>query len=172
MLHIERTQKDCAEKLDVDGQKVRMLVVEDRTFVNGVLAQVALGYFAQADDGAVYSFGEDVNIYSAGAVVSNQGTWRYGVNANAPVLVMPANPQSGMTLSVQNVTGGVQQMDDEVISVSETVTVPAGTFTNCLKVKEILSDGTVQYNYYAPNVGVVKIVTSNGDINLTTIGGF
>ena len=49
-----------------------MLVVEDRTFINGVLAQVTLGYFAQADDGAVYSFGEDVNVYSAGAVVSTR----------------------------------------------------------------------------------------------------
>ena len=84
---------------------------------------------------------------------------------------MPANPQGGMTLSVESVNGVVQQVDDEVVSVSETVTVPAGTFTNCLKVKEILSDGTVQYDYYAPNVGVVKIVTPDGDINLTTIGG-
>jgi hypothetical protein len=171
ILHIERTLKDCTEKLDVNGQKVRMLVVEDRSFVNGELVEVALGYFAQADDGAVYSFGEDVDVYSGGVIVSNAGTWRYGVNANAPVLVMPANPQGGMTFSIQNVAGIVQQVDDEVVSVSETVTVPAGTFTNCLKVKEILSDGTVQFKYYAPNMGVVKIVTPDGDINLITTSG-
>ena len=38
--------------------------MEDRAYVDGQLEEIALGYFGQADDGAVYYFGEDVNIYS------------------------------------------------------------------------------------------------------------
>ena len=45
-----------------------------------------------------------------------------------------------------------------VIEVGLTVTVPAGTFRNCLKIQEPLSDGAIAYKYYAPNVGVIKEV--------------
>jgi hypothetical protein len=55
---------------------------------------------------------------------------------------------------------------DEVVSVSETVTVPAGTFENCVKIKESLGDGTTEFKYYAAGVGVVREVPSTGDETL------
>lgn len=45
--------------------------------------------------------------------------------------------------------------DDEVISTTETVTIPFGTYKNCVKVREKLSDGTVEYKVYAKDVGLV-----------------
>jgi hypothetical protein len=41
---------------------------------------------------------------------------------------------------------------------------------NCLKIQETLSDGSVEYKYYAPNVGVIKEVTEDGEINLISFG--
>ena len=56
--------------------------------------------------------------------------------------------------------------DDEVIATNETVTVPAGTFHGCLKVKEKASDGDTEYKYYAPGVGCIEEVESDGTLPL------
>jgi hypothetical protein len=52
---------------------------------------------------------------------------------------------------------------DEVVSISETVTVPAGTYKDCVRIKESLADGTTEYKLYAKGVGVVREVPSDGD---------
>ena len=82
---------------------------------------------------------------------------------------MPADPKVGTKFQGENVPG-ITTEENEVVSVSETVTVPAGTFTNCLKIRGILSDGTMEFKYYAPDVGVVKEVTPDGEINLISFG--
>ncbi len=43
---------------------------------------------------------------------------------------------------------------------SETVTVPAGTFSNCVKIKETASDGDTEIKYYAPGVGCIEEIES------------
>jgi len=43
-----------------------------------------------------------------------------------------------------------------IISINDTVTVPAGTFNNCLKIKWSLKDGEM-INWYAPDIGVIKL---------------
>jgi hypothetical protein len=54
-------------------------------------------------------------------------------------------------------------VQDSVVSVTETVNVPAGTFTNCLKIRDRHKDtsGTitfVEYHYYARGIGEVMTV--------------
>ena len=64
--------------------------------------------------------------------------------------------------------GMITTESDEVIAVSESITVPAGSYTNCVKVKEILSDGAIEYKLYAPGVGIVKEISEDGAIELQT----
>ncbi len=45
----------------------------------------------------------------------------------------------------------------EVVSVTETVTVPAGTFENCLHLRKTENDSSVFDIWYAPGVGLVQI---------------
>jgi hypothetical protein len=149
----------------INGQQVPALIMEDREFAGGALKEVTLDYFAQSDDGTVYYLGEDVDIYKNGQVVSHEGAWLYGVHTQTLGILMPANPKVGDTFQSENVPG-ITREDDEVLSVSETVTVPAGTYTNCLKIQEKLSDGGIDYKYFAPNVGVVKEVPEDGEVNL------
>ena len=60
--HVERTLLPEVHKtFKVAGQTVESLCMEDRIFVNGVLEEVALDYFAQDDAGTVYYLGEDVD---------------------------------------------------------------------------------------------------------------
>jgi hypothetical protein len=46
----------------------------------------------------------------------------------------------------------------EILSRSETVTTPAGKFTNCLKVEETtpMEPDVKEVKYYAPGVGMVQ----------------
>lgn len=165
-VRIERSFRADSKTFKVGDQMVQTLIVEDRVFRKGKLLEVALDYFAQGDDGVVYYLGEDVDIYNKkGKVVSHEGAWLFGVNTNQLGVIMPANPKVGDKFQSENVPG-ITREDDEVISLSETVTVPSGTFSNCLKIKEVLSDGEIEYKYYAPGVGVVKEVPAEGEVNL------
>ncbi len=53
-------------------------------------------------------------------------------------------------------------------SISETVTVPAGTFERCLKVKSVGSatdGGSIEvYDWYAPGVGLIKSISKFTDV--------
>ena len=166
-VRVERTLKPGTKTFTVAGQTVIALIMEDRSFVNGELEEVALDYFAQSDDGTVYYLGEDVDIYQNGQVVSHEGAWLYGVDTNQLGVIMPAHPKLGDRFQAENVPG-VTREDDEVVSVSESVTVPAGTYRNCVKIREALYEGQVEYKYYAPDVGVVEEVFEDGKVSLVS----
>jgi hypothetical protein len=136
--------------------------MQERWYVSGVLSEVAQNHLAQADDGTVYYFGVDVDVYSGGTVVGHEGTWLYGVDTDQLGVLMPANPAVGTTFQTENASGIIQH---EVVSV-ETVTVRSGRFRDCLKIKETFADGTVELKYYARRVGVIKEVFEGGELNL------
>jgi hypothetical protein len=165
-LRIERTAKPDVKKIfKLGDQSVETLAVEDREFEDGELAEVTLDYFAQSDDGAVYYLGEDVDEYRNGKISGHSGAWLFGKDTQKPGVMMPALPKIGDKFKSEDVPK-ITWEEDEVISLSETVTVPAGTFKNCLKLKEILSDGAVEYKFYAAGVGCVKEMPEEGDVRL------
>jgi hypothetical protein len=167
-VRVERTLRYGSRRFTVGAQSVRPLVMVERTLVGGVLDEVALSYLAQADDGAIYQFGVDVNVYSNGAVVGHEGSWLYGVDTNQLGIIIPANRTVGTTTYEAVNVPGIIEKDGNVESVTETVTLSSGTFSNCLKIREVYSDGTVEYKYYAPRRGLIKEVFGNGELNLSS----
>jgi hypothetical protein len=139
--------------------------MEDREFENGKLSEITLDYFAQADDGTVYYLGEDVDEYKDGKVVGHSGAWLYGKQTKIPGVLMPGNPKVGDKFRSEDVPK-ITTEDNEVLSLSETVTVPSGTYENCLKMKEVLSDGVIEYKYYAKGVGCIRELPEGGDVAL------
>jgi hypothetical protein len=111
--------------------------------------------------------GEDVDEYKEGKVIGHSSAWLYGVQAKIPGLLMPGNPKLGDKFRSEDVPK-ITTEDNEVLSLSETVNVPAGTFQNCLKIKEVLSDGKIEYKYYAKGVGCIKEVPAEGELLLKT----
>ena len=76
------------ETKEVDGVKTR--VVEERETKDGQLAEVSRNYFAiDKKTNDVYYFGEDVDIYKDGKVVSHEGAWLSGVGGAQFGLMMP-----------------------------------------------------------------------------------
>lgn len=165
-LRIERTLKPELHKtFKIGDQTVEALVMEDRELENGKLTEITLDYFAQDDDGIVYYLGEDVDEYKNGKVVGHSGAWLLGVHTKVPGIMMPADPKIGDKFKSEDVPK-ITIEEDSVVSVSEKVTVPAGTYENCLKIREKLSDGAVEYKYFAKGIGCVREVPEGGDVLL------
>ena len=165
-VRVERTaMPDKHHTFQIAGQTVDSLAVEDRDFKNGALEEVTLDYFAQDDAGNVYYLGEDVDDYVNGQVTGHDGGWLLGKDTETPGVLMPGKVKVGRKFASEVVNAKISEQD-EVVSVSETVTVPAGTFEHCVKVKEMTGDGEVEYKYYAPGTGVVREVPSSGDERL------
>jgi hypothetical protein len=165
-VRVERTAKPELHKIfKIGSQSVETFAVEDREIENGQLAEVAMDYFAQADDGTVYYLGETVDEYKDGKVVGHGGAWMYGVDTRKLTPLMPGTPKLGDKFRSEDVSKTLFE-DDEVVSLSETVTVPTGTYENCLKIKEALSDGKIEYKYFAKGVGCIREVPEDGDVLL------
>ena len=154
------------ETKKVDGVETR--VVEERETKGGQLVEVARNYFAiskRTND--VFYFGEDVDMYKDGRLVSHDGTWLSGVNGGKFGLMMPGRALLGARYH-QEVAPKVAMDRATIVSVSETVKTPAGEFTNCLKVAETtpLQRFTTEYKHYAPGIGMVQ----DGSLKLVKVG--
>jgi len=162
-VRVERTLKPNKRRTYTFGdQEVESLVVEDRVYEDGQLAEVALDFFAHDDNGTVYYLGEDVDEYKDGKIIGHDGTWHYGLDTRVPGLIFPAQPKLGQKWRPEDVSNDISEID-EIVSMSEKVTTPAGTFENCIKVKEDLADGTTEFKFYAKGVGVVREVPADGE---------
>ena len=148
------------ETKEINGIMTR--VVEEREEVNGELKEISRNFFAiDQETGDVFYFGEEVDDYKKGKVVDHAGAWKAYEKGNRPGLIMPGNPEVGMKY-YQELAPGVAMDRAEVISISETVKVPAGEFKNCLKTEEsskIKWLGLItpkEYKIYAPGIGLVQ----------------
>jgi hypothetical protein len=139
----------------VDGVTTR--VVEERETEGGQLAEVSRNYFAiDAATGDVYYFGEDVDEYKNGKVSGHGGSWLSGVNGAKFGLMVPGAPKAGDRY-YQESAPKVAMDRAEVVAVNEQITLPAGTFKNCLHTKETSAlESGAEEKYYAPGVGIIK----------------
>jgi hypothetical protein len=137
---------------------VRTRVVEERHFEieNGerTLVEYSRNFYVATREGTVCYFGEDVDIYENGRVVSHEGAWRADA-PNAPGIIMPADPRVGTTFQMEGAPG-VAEDRGKVVARSIRVRLPAGTFKKTIVVEESnpLSD-EVTRKVFARGVGVV-----------------
>jgi len=69
---------------------------------------------------------------------------------------MPGQPKVGARY-MQEIAPDVAMDRAEVVSLTETVKVQAGTFTNCLKTKESSAlESGAEAKLYAPGIGLLK----------------
>lgn len=149
---------------EVDGVKTR--IVEERETKKGVLVEVSQNYFAfDKTTEAVYYFGEDVDNYQDGKIANHNGAWLSGENGATFGLAMPGEPKVGDKY-YQEIAPKVAMDRAEVKSTTQKVTVPAGTFENCLVTEEgsALEKG-VEEKQYAPEVGLL----ADGELKLVSV---
>ena len=135
---------------------VQCVVVEDTVTIDGEVAEVTYDWFAQDKEGNVWYFGEDSKEYENGEVVSTAGSWEAGVDGAQPGIIMKAQPVVGEEYRQEYYEGEAEDMA-EVVSLDESVSVQAGSYTGCLKTREWtpLEPGVTEFKYYAPGTGLV-----------------
>ncbi len=147
--------------------------VRDRGYVDGVLTEDTLDWFAQDTEGNVWYFGEDTKELDAnGNVISTEGSWQAGVDGAQPGVIMKAKPRVGDTYQ-QEFSAGVAEDMATVLALNKTVNVPFGTFKGCLETEEITPLKVGEINrFYASGVGFIQSVALKGDrerLELVTI---
>jgi hypothetical protein len=139
--------------------------VRDQAYLDGVLAEDTLDWFAQDKQGNVWYFGEDTKELDAnGNVISTEGSWQAGVNGAQPGIVMEADPRVGDPPYRQEFLAGVAEDMATILALNKTVNVPFGSFSNCLETEEFspLEPGAIDHKFYARGVGFIQSVALRG----------
>ena len=130
-------------------------VIEEREFEDGDLKEVSRNYFAQASDGTVCYFGEDVDNYKDGEVVSHDSEWRADAPGSRPGIIMPADPSPGVTFQMEVAPGSAEDAG-RIIEVGSSTEVPAGTFAETLRLEEHDAlDDEREEKVFAKGVGIL-----------------
>jgi len=142
---------------------VTCVVVRETVARNHRIAEEDYRWIAQHEDGTVWCFGTAATEISPGGRVSTGGSWEAGVHGAQPGILMPGNPQPGRPYR-QEYLYNVAENKAQIVATNETVTVPAGTFTGCVKTKEwsMLEAGT-EHKWYAKGIGIVREIATAGD---------
>lgn len=139
-------------------------VVHDRVWLNGRLTEETFDWYAQDKNGNVWYFGEDSTEYSKSGKSSKQGSWEAGIDGAKPGIVMQSDPHPGEAYRQEYRKGEAEDMG-QVLSLDAAVSVPYGSFKQCLKTKDwsAIESGGVEHKYYAKEVGNVVLETEARD---------
>jgi hypothetical protein len=134
------------------GHQVESLVSQYVAFLDGRIQEVALDYYAQADDGSVWYFGEDVFDYNEdGLIAFTTDSWLTGQDG-PPAMIMPAHPKVGDAFRTENIPGLVFEQVT-VKTVGETVPGPSGPVAGAMVGEELHDDGMASDKVFAPGYG-------------------
>ncbi|HMG25821.1 MAG TPA: hypothetical protein VKH36_03310 [Acidimicrobiia bacterium] len=152
MLRIETSLLARTKTIQWKGKKVETLVSQFVSYLDGRILEVALDSYAQADDGAVWYFGEDVFNYQDGKVADTNGTWRAGRDG-PPGMIMPANPQAGAVYRTENIPGKVFE-EVTVKATGQTVPGPRGPVSGAIVGQENhLLENSYEDKTFVPGYG-------------------
>src|SRR5215203_3708695 len=137
--------------IEWQGQQVETLVSQYTAYLDGRIQEVAYDFYAQADDGSVWYFGEDVADFEGGAIVTKEGTWIAGKDGPA-AMIMPANPKIGDVYRTEN-NPGIAFEEVTVKSTDKTLDGPLGPIDGGLVAEELHMDGNTEDKLFAPGYG-------------------
>ena len=153
----ERVVVEVTDRTKEIAGGIEAVVVRDTVTDNqGDLVEVTDDWYAQDSDGNLWYLGEAVKNYKDGKVTDTGGSWEHGVDGAYGGIAIPGDPSPGVKYRQEYYKGEAEDTA-EVLSVSETVKVPAGTFENSLKTRDTtpLEPDAVEHKYYAKDVGPV-----------------
>ncbi|MCI0609707.1 MAG: hypothetical protein L0Z71_11675, partial [Anaerolineae bacterium] len=141
--------------------EIQATVVSNQAYLNGELTEDNRDWFAQDKEGNVWYLGEEVVNYENGVLKDHAGSWEAGVDGALPGIVMLGNPAGhiGEIYRQEHYVGATKDKA-EVLSISEHVTIPYGSFDNVLETHDT-SDAELDLNehkFYAAGIGLIKTV--------------
>lgn len=136
--------------IDWGGQRIETLVSQYTAYLDGRIQEVADDLYAQADDGSVWYFGEDVVDIEGGAIVTKEGTWLAGADGPAQ-MIMPGDPSVGDVYRTENIPG----IAFEQVTVKRADVALAGPLgpVRGMVGEELHEDGTTELKQFARGYG-------------------
>ena len=162
---VVRTLLDRTEPFEVGGRQVDVAVVEDRAFIDGELAERTLDCFAQADDGTVHYFGEDVDNYENGELANHDGSFRFGEDTDHLGVLMPPDPQVGDEWYFENAPP-ITVEEDRVTAKLPSAEVAGERYEDVIRVRELIDGEEIEPKLYARGVGVIQELPPDGEAHL------
>jgi hypothetical protein len=152
---------------------VEARVVHDVVSEDGERVEVTDDWYAQDTEGNIWYLGEDTKEYENGEVVTRAGSFEAGVDGAQPGVIMPAEPEVGMTYR-QEYYAGEAEDEGEILSTGEQAEVAAGHYEDVLVTKDTnpLEPKVLEYKHYAPGVGPVLAVGVSGGLGLEELVSF
>lgn len=138
------------------------VVVHDRLYLRGRLAERTTDWYSQDALGNVWYFGEDTAELDAhGHVTSTEGAWTAGVHGARPGIYMPANPKVGKSGRQEYYKG---HADDhyKVIGLFPAVTAAGAKSVLLTQEWTPLEPGVLDHKMYARGIGTVLEQTEKG----------
>ena len=152
----------------IDG--VECVVVDDRLYLAGRLAERTTDWYTQDDRGNVWYFGEQTaELDAKGRVASTEGSWQAGVDGAVPGIFMPARPQAGKSYRQEFYRGHAED-HFRIVGLFNTVTSPASP--NALLTMEWtpLEPRVIDQKVYVRGIGqVVEQTARGGDEHLLLV---
>ena len=144
------------ETREVNGTETR--VVEERETIGGELVEISRNFFTICEEtNSVFYFGEEVDDYENGAIISHEGAWLAGEGENRAGVIMPGTILFGARY-YQEIAPNVAVDRAEIIDMGEVIQTPAGEFSDTLITRETnpLEPGEAELKYYAAGIGLIQ----------------
>jgi hypothetical protein len=150
-LRIEITLLPETRLVEWNGEVVETRVSQFVAYRDGHMKEVAIDHYAQADDGNVWYFGEDVfNYGDDGHIADMEGAWLAGRDGPAG-LITPAHPKVGDAYRSENIPGLVFE-ESTVKAIDQTLPGPRGPVHGAFVIDEHHPDGP-EIKKWAPGYG-------------------
>ena len=142
----------------IEARVVHDVVTEDGEFV-----EVTDDWYAQDQDGNIWYLGEDTTEYENGKPVSQSGSFEAGVDGAEAGIIMPAQPEVGMTYRQEYYKGEAED-EGSIVSLEQQAEVPAGHFQPVVMTNDTnpLEPKVNEFKFFARGVGPVLAVSVSG----------
>jgi hypothetical protein len=163
----EVTRLPQTKPIEWRGGTIDTAVIQYVAYLDGRIHEVALDWYAQADDGSVWYFGEDVFNYEDGEVADTDGTW-IASDETPAAMIMPANPKVGNVYRPEDAPGVVFE-EVRVEKVDLSIPGPSGTVSGAIEVSELHMDGKRENKIFAPGYGEFSTGNPAGDLEAVSL---
>jgi hypothetical protein len=159
----QRVEVTVTDRTKTIANGIEARVVHDEVTEDGKPVEVTDDWYAQDAEGNVWYLGEETAEYENGKVASRAGSFEAGVDGAQPGVIMPANPEEGMTYRQEYFEGEAEDTG-EIVSLGEQAEVPAGHFEDVLMTKDLnpLEPKILEFKFYARGVGPVLAASVSG----------
>jgi hypothetical protein len=138
-------------------------VVRDTVTQNGKVVEDTNDWYAQDAEDNVWYMGEDTAEFENGKISSRHGSFEAGVDGALPGIIMPADPESGISYRQEYYKDQAED-NGEILSTNEMADVPFGHFEDMLLEKNTITiePDVLEYKLYAKGVGMVLALGISG----------